>query len=70
MAKCRQCNDTGFFFSKFMRLEMVCPCVLTRDEPEAPIAPVSPSTPTGRSAVDSLAEFCGVSADTFRRGGA
>ena len=68
MAKCRQCGDTGFFFSRSLRGEMVCPCVLTRDEPEAIVEPVPPSTPTGRSAVDSLAQFCGVTPAAFRRG--
>ncbi len=67
-AKCKQCNGNGEFYSAFLGCEVVCPCVLTRAEPEAIVEPVSPSTPTGRSAVDSLAQFCGVSADTFRRG--
>ena len=68
MAKCRQCGDTGFFFSRSLRGDVVCPCVLTRDEPGAIVEPVSPSTPTGRSAVDSLAQFCGVTPAAFRRG--
>jgi hypothetical protein len=67
-AKCKQCNGKGEFFSAFIGCEVVCPCVLTPDEPKAIVEPVPANTPTGRNAVDSLAEFCGVSADTFRRG--
>ncbi len=72
MAKrvCKQCKGTGFFTPPFLHGEMVCPCVLMPDEPEAPVAPVAANTPTGRNAVDSLAEFCGVSPAAFRRGGA
>lgn len=68
--KCRQCKGCGVFRSDFMGCDIVCPCVLMPDEPQAIVEPVSPNTPTGRSAADSLAEFCGVPADTFRRGGA
>ena len=67
-AKCRQCDGSGVFFSYFMRCHIVCPCVLLPDEPEAPVAPVAANTPTGRLAVDSLAQFCGVSPAEFRGG--
>lgn len=66
--KCRQCNDSGFFYSRSLRGEMVCLCVLLPDEPEEPVAPVAANTPTGRPAVESLAQFCGVSPAEFRGG--
>jgi hypothetical protein len=65
---CKQCKGTGFFYSRSLRGEMVCPCVLLPDEPEAPVAPVAANTPTGRPAVDSLAQFCGVTPAAFRGG--
>jgi hypothetical protein len=68
MAKCRQCGGKGEFHSAFLGGEVVCPCVLERDEPEAPVAPVAANTPTGRNAVDSLAQFCGVTPAAFRGG--